>query len=195
MALASNELESSLNAAFATKNLRCICRAVDAAVLHSGRIIEIARAAECDRTTLYRAFRLGGGPKLDTMIKVLRALGFQLAVELCNETAHGTAVERRPRKNRQASATARRFTAAFKTGRRRDLLNAFAETLREQENVAAFAKRTTMSRENLYRVFSRNLNPRFDNLLSVLNALGLRFAVRSLPNKAGLRPGTKTLSV
>jgi DNA-binding phage protein len=54
----SKDVERPLNAAFETNDLRRICRAVDAAVLRSGSIIEIARAAELDRVTLYRAFRL-----------------------------------------------------------------------------------------------------------------------------------------
>jgi probable addiction module antidote protein len=83
----SKDVERPLNAAFETNDLRRICRAVDAAVLRSGSIIEIARAAELDRVTLYRAFRLERGPALDNMIKVLRVLGFRLVVEVRGEMA------------------------------------------------------------------------------------------------------------
>ena len=181
--------DDSLNEALASNELERICRAVDDAILQSGRIVEIARAAQINRTTLYRAFRLQGGPGLDTMIKVLRALGFQLVVELPqavpNSNSNHQLVKRStlPKEDRQAIAIARRFTAALKTGNTSTLLEVFADALRAQENVAALAKRTTTSRENLYRVFSRNLNPRFSTLLSYVNALGLRFAVRRLSSR------------
>ena len=48
------DVEMLLNKAFETNDLRRICRAVDAAVVQSGSIVEIARAAEIDRVTLYR---------------------------------------------------------------------------------------------------------------------------------------------
>jgi probable addiction module antidote protein len=78
------DVEKLLNEAFETNDLRRICRAVDAAVVQSGSIVEIARAAELDRVTLYRAFRLERGPALDNMIKVLRVLGFRLVVKVRN---------------------------------------------------------------------------------------------------------------
>jgi DNA-binding phage protein len=189
LALACNDLES-LNAAFATNNLQCICRAVDAAVLQSGSIIEIARAAELDRATLYRAFRLERGPALDTMIKVLRVLGFELVVEVQSEVANSQSKEASPgggSSKPQAVAIARRFTAAFKTGEMKLLLNVFKETLYSQDNVAQLASKTIRTREALYRVFDRNPMPRFSTLLSFLNALELRFAVRRLPHRFRLR--------
>ena len=88
---------------------------------------------------------------------------------------------------KQAAATARRFTAAFKTGKRRSLLKVFSEEVHAQENVAELAKRMTVSREHLYRVFSVYLNPRFGTILSFLNALELRFAVERLPQTMRLR--------
>ena len=189
MKFASTTRDDSLNEALASNDLGRICRAVDDAILQSGRIVEIARAAKINRTTLYRAFRLQGGPGLDTMIRVLRALGFQLIVELqqalpISDLNHQS-VKRRtlPERDRQAIAIARRFTTALRTGNTSTLLKVFAEALRAQENVAALAKRTTTSREHLYRVFSRNLNPRFSTLLSYVNALGLRFAVRRLSSR------------
>ena len=191
MANTSKDLEGCLNRAFATSNLRRICLAVDTAVLQSGGVVDVARAAEIDRTTLYRAFRLAGGPGLDTMIKVLRALGLRLVVEvgqeIRNDYANSESLKAHPANVRQAVATARRFTAAINNRETGALLTVFAETVRAQENVAEFAVRTTTTREHLYRVFSKNLNPRFSTLLSFLNALGLRFAVRRLPQR--LRSG------
>ncbi len=183
-AFGTKDVEKLLNAAFETNDLQRICRAVDAAVLQSGSIIEIARAAELDRVTLYRAFRLEKGPALNNMIKVLRVLGFRLVVEVSIEVANetsgaSTGVGSTARK--QAATTARRFTAAFKTGDRELLVKVFKETLRAQENVAEFAGKTIRTRETLYRAFTQYPTPRFSTLLSFLNALDLRFAVRRLP--------------
>ena len=172
-----------LNKAFETNDLRRICRAVDAAVVQSGSIVEIARAAEIDRVTLYRAFRLERGPALDNMIKVLRVLGFRLVVEVRNEAnsqaSDGPAGENRAR--RQAAVNARRFTAAFETGEMESLVKVFKATLHAQENVAEFARKTIRTRETLYRAFAQYPRPRFSTLLSFLNALDLRFGVRRLP--------------
>lgn len=175
----SKEVEKLLNAAFETNDLKQICSAVDAAVHESGSsIAEIARAAELDRGTLYRAFRFARGPALDTMIKVLRVLGFRLVVEVRAQVKRDAREEANPRKD--ASATARRFTSAFKTGEINSFVKAFKGALRAQENVAEFASKTIRTREALYRVFTQNPTPRFSTLLSVLNALDLRFGVRRL---------------
>jgi probable addiction module antidote protein len=185
-AFASKDVERLLNAAFETNDLQNICRAVDAAVLRSGSIIEIARAAQIDRVTLYRAFRRERGPALDNMIKVLRVLGFRLIVELrCElENSHeGVPAEGWSSARKRAAATARRFTAAFKTGEMDALVEVFKDTLRAQENVAEFASKTIRTREALYRVFTQNPMPRFRTLLSFLSALELQFAVRRLPHK------------
>jgi DNA-binding phage protein len=183
-AFRSSDVETLLNTAFETNDLKRICRAIDAAVLQSGSIIEVARAAKVDRVTLYRAFRLANGPALDNMIKVLRVLGFELVVEagtgVANNDASGapTGVESTARK--QAATTARRFTAALKSGDRELLVKVFKETLRAQENVAEFAGKTIRTRETLYRAFNQ-FTPKFSTLLSFLNALNLRFGVRRLP--------------
>jgi DNA-binding phage protein len=175
--------ERLLNSAFQTSDMEAICQAVDAAVLRSGGISEIAKAAQIDRVTLYRAFRLVRGPTLDNMIKVLRVLQFHLIVELrCG--VEGVPEELREvgsSGKRKRATAARRFTTAF-ASRDMDQLGAvFTQTLRDQENVAAFAGKTIRTREALYRVFTKNPMPRFRTLLSFLNALGLRFAVRRLP--------------
>ena len=44
------------------------------------------------------------------------------------------------------------------------------------------AEKTEISREHLFRMFSRTGNPRFDNLRSVANALGFGLAVTKKPN-------------
>lgn len=97
-AFESKDVEKLLNAAFETNDLQRICRAVDAAVLRFGSIIESARAAEVDRVTLYRAFRL---PALDNMIRVLRVLGFKLIVEVRYEVANREGRARGRREKRE----------------------------------------------------------------------------------------------
>ena len=178
----SKDVEKLLNAAFETNDLQRICRAVGTAVLRSGSIIEIARAAELDRVTLYRAFRLAKGPALDNMIKVLHVLGFRLVVEVRREVAnsHERDVPEVRSSARKRAATARRFTAAFKTGEMEALAKVFRETLQAQENVSEFACKTITTRETLYRAFNQYPMPRFRTLLSFLSALDLQFAVRRL---------------
>ena len=181
----SKDVETILNAAFETNNLQCICRAVDVAMLLSGSIGEIARTAELDRVTLYRAFRLEKGLALENMIKVLRVLGFRLVVEVRREFADGhignVRAEGEGAAIKRATATARRFTAAFKTGDIDSLVKVFREALHAQENISEFAGKTIRTREALYRVFTLNPMPRFSTLLSFLDALELQFAVRRLP--------------
>jgi DNA-binding phage protein len=183
--LPSNDLEKSLNAAFATNDLQRICRAVDAGISESTSIIAVARAAQIDRTTLYRAFRLKNGPALDTMIKVARVLGFRLIVTTTTKAAAQSNLARGRSSTAQrrtgAKVTARSFTTAFKTGEIDPLLPAFANALRAQENVSHFARRTIVSREALYRMFTGPKTPRLGTVLSFLNALDLHFEVQRLP--------------
>jgi probable addiction module antidote protein len=171
-----------LEAAFATNDLRRICSAVDALVVRCG-ISDVARDAELDRTTLYRAFRLQRGPRLDTMVAVLRVLGLRLIVETRDQTGFRSADRSRRAPHLNASA-ARHLTAAFRTGDL-DLVNeAFAKTLSSQENVSELARKTIRSREALYRAFAFRHVPRFGTVLSFLNALELQFGVKQLPSKS-----------
>ena len=57
-----------------------ICEAIYSAVIVV-RETKIAQDAGLDRTTLYRAFRHKSGPALNTMVEVLRMLGFCLIVK------------------------------------------------------------------------------------------------------------------
>jgi DNA-binding phage protein len=177
------EVEVSLGVAFATNDLRRICSAVDVAVVRCG-ISDVARDAELDRTTLYRAFRLKKGPGLDTMITVLRVLGFRLIVETKDQSGFQSANRSRHAPHLNARATARLLTVAFRTGDL-DLVNeAFAKTLSSQENVSELARKTIRSREALYRAFGFRHIPRFSTVLSFLNALELQFGVKQLRSKS-----------
>jgi DNA-binding phage protein len=177
------EVEVPLGVAFATNDLRRICSAVDVAVVRSG-ISDVARDAELDRTTLYRAFRLKKGPGLGTMITVLRVLGFRLIVETKDQSGFQSADRSRHASHLNARATARLLTVAFRTGDL-DLVNeAFAKTLSSQENASELARKTIRSRETLYRAFTFRHIPRFSTVLSFLNALELQFGVKQLRSKS-----------
>ena len=181
----STNLEKLMKDAFATNNLQCIYRAVDAGIFQTSTIIDVAQAAEVDRTTLYRAFRLENGPSLNTMRRVLRALEFQLVVEPLKEME----AQSNPASARDKSvrAMSRQFTIAFNSGDSKPLFRVFSQALRAQENVSQFATRTIVSRESLYRAFTGPKTPKFRTVLSFLNALELRFSVQRLPRRA--RPG------
>lgn len=165
--------EDALRVAFATNDLRHICRAVDAVIV-SGGIAKVAQHAELDRATIYRAFRRENGPALDTMFKVLHVLGLRLIVE-----SKPTLSSERPRLDMKT--TARSLTAAFKTGDLDLAVEALSDTLRSQDNVSELARTTVLSRENLYRAFSLPRIPRFRTVLNFLNAIGLQFAIERQP--------------
>lgn len=48
------------------------------AIARSRGMTEIARQAGVSRETMYRAFRPEGNPTLDTLVRVMRALGLKL---------------------------------------------------------------------------------------------------------------------
>lgn len=164
----SDALRKSLQTAFATGDLLRICEAIDRSVVNFSSVTEVSKAAQIDRTTLYRAFRIKKGPALQTMIRVLHVLGFRLAVE----------VKKDSKNNANATRTARAISKALKIGNMELLSQALAITACEQENVTAFAKEAHMSREWVYRLFAGTRLLRFGTLLSYLNALGgLRFSI------------------
>jgi probable addiction module antidote protein len=175
--------EKSLRVALATNNLRRICRAIDVAVHQVG--VEIAaQTANVDRTTLYRAFRLRNGPALETMVRVLEVLGLALTVEVKSSQEASEHSGRVP--DVRAGEAARFLTAAFRSHDLDSVVMAFAEILSSQENVSEFARQTIRSREHLYRAFELPRRPRFSTLLSLLNALGLRFSVERRSPKSKL---------
>lgn len=62
---------------------------------------------------------------------------------------------------------------ALKDEDQRVLLLALKDVLEAQEsNITALAEEANLNRQNLYRMLSRKGNPRWDNLSSLLNALG-----------------------
>lgn len=49
------------------------------------------------------------------------------------------------------------------------------------EEMAALARRTKLSRENLYRILSKKGNPKLNNIIALLNAVGFQISI--LPRK------------
>ena len=65
------------------------------------------------------------------------------------------------------------LTASFEEGPEVFLV-ALRDVVEVQGGVARAAELSKLNRENLYRLFSRNGNPRLSSLNSVLSALGLK---------------------
>lgn len=177
----SSKSAGALKAAFATSDIKRICRAIDGAVLESG-FAKVAHEANVDRTTIYRAFRCENGPALDTIVRVLQVLEFHLIVEI-------RAKPMSERVGYDAKATARLLTMAFR-GRDLHLAIAALATVLSQHNVSELARNTIISRENLYRAFEFPRIPRFRTAMNFLNAIGLqfgveRFRVECQPSKNG----------
>ena len=179
--------ETLLNKAFATNDLRVICKAIDAAATTFGNT-RVARDANIDRKTLYRAFRIYNGPALNTMVNVLRVLGLTLTVIAKDDQIRFQAMNKSSTMapDSQTAKTARILTKCFERNDLHFVIKTFAETLASQENMSEFARRTIISRETLYRSFSFPHIPRFSTALSVLNALGLQFALESHRRKSKL---------
>lgn len=49
------------------------------------------------------------------------------------------------------------------------------------EEMTSLARRTKLSRENLYRILSKKGNPKLNNIIVLLNAVGFQFSI--LPRK------------
>jgi len=62
------------------------------------------------------------------------------------------------------------------------LLLAIKRVAEVKGGITELAKKTDLSRQNLYKIFSHKVNPRFDNIVKILNALGYRFAVKKAAN-------------
>lgn len=62
------------------------------------------------------------------------------------------------------------------------LLLAIKHVAEVKGGITELAKKTNLSRQNLYKIFSHKVNPRFDNIIKILNALGYRFAIKKVAN-------------
>jgi probable addiction module antidote protein len=184
-------LEISLNEAFRTANIHIICAAIDAAVRKSPNLSRLAEDAGVDRAHLYRTFRIGQlGPTLEPTIKILSAMGFRLVVQFVRQPksrpnpfagSRGSDVRIELRSNSRLVADY--LTRAFETAEIATIVAAFSDVLRAQENVVGLAEKTVVNRPSLYRAFRAPHVPRLKTVVSFLKALGLRLAVKQLPNR------------
>lgn len=160
-------LEIMLNRALKTGDVAVFCAAIDEAIRNQPNVKQLASKAGLDRTSLYRLSRSDdGGPNIETVIKILGALGFRFMAEFKGRspTSH-------------SRHTCDQLTRAFKAGATSPITEVFSDALRAQENVSDFAKKTSLNRTGLYRAFRAPRKPRFRTVLDFLNALNLRLAV------------------
>ncbi len=64
-------------------------------------------------------------------------------------------------------------------------LTALRDVAEARGGLTKLAKKTQLSRENLYKVLSSEGNPRLDTIEAVLHGLGFRLDVQSIKKKAG----------
>ena len=133
-------------------------------ILATGNVSAFALKAGVDRTMLYRAFT--NNPGLDLVLKVITAADFKMIV-----VDH-------PKVRGRRSGFSERLSRAFETEEITLITNAFSQTLRAQGNVLAFTKKANLSRASLYRSFTAPRVPSLGTVLSFLNVLGLRLALR-----------------
>jgi probable addiction module antidote protein len=182
-------LAISLNAALRTADAARISAAIDTAIHAQKNITEFALKAGLGRVTLYRVFRSKRrGPTLDIVIRVLRVLGFQFVVEFVRQpkiSPRRSGPLRKSNVHLELGSNSKRaseyLTRAFKTNKIVPIVAAFSGVLRAQENVVELADRTIRSRTSLYHAFTAPRIPTLGTVLSFLEALGLRLAVKPLP--------------
>jgi probable addiction module antidote protein len=157
------ETQKQLNVAFKTGDRETICTAVSAMLLGVKNVTAFARKAGVDRTVLYRAFNYD--PGLDLVLKVLSGLDFTIVVVDF------------PKIRTKPSLACELLNSAFDTDEIAKIIKALGETLRSQ-NVTQLAKKANLDRRSLYKSFTSFRIPRIGTVLSFLNAVGLRLAVK-----------------
>ena len=76
---ASDELTTALNAALEAGDLRRIM-GVMGEMARAHRMRRVARETGLGEKSLYKSMRAGASPEFDTVLRVLRSLGFRLQV-------------------------------------------------------------------------------------------------------------------
>ena len=69
------------------------------------------------------------------------------------------------------------LNAAFMDSDPRLFLMALKHVVVAQGNMADLAKKTTLNRENLYRMLSKKGNPKFTSIVPVLRSLGFNISI------------------
>lgn len=70
--------------------------------------------------------------------------------------------------------------AAFDDGEPEYILIALNKVAKAQGGFSVLARKTGLSRENLYTALSPDGNPRFDSITKILHSLGLRMSIEPL---------------
>lgn len=166
----NDDLTQTLNKALAANDLHAICDQLGASIFEVTGVTIFSKASKVDRTTLYRAFRIKRDLSLETLIKVLTALGLRLTFVAKTEVP-------------ESVASARRFSKALASGDPSQLAGAFARSLRSQPNVTRFAEKAGRSREALYRTFAGPGTPRFSTVLCLVAALELQLVVAPMRHR------------
>jgi probable addiction module antidote protein len=180
-------LEISLNAALRTADILPICAVIYTALRKSSDVSSLAKDAGVGRTALYRSFRSKRkGPGLDLTIKILSALGIRFVVEFVRQPKINSRRSGPPRKSdvhlelgSNSRMAAQYLTRAFDTFEIAAIVAAFSDVLRAQGNVVELAGKTVRDRSSLYRAFTPPRIPKLSTVVSFLDALGLRLAVKA----------------
>jgi probable addiction module antidote protein len=156
-------------------------------------VSRIAQKSGIERAHLYGAFSSERGPRLSTVISVLKALGLHLRVKPKENSPprrhYKSETSQSPKLWSQRKPTAQFLNNAFDTSDLRSIARAFGQVIRAQENVTEFARQAGLERTRLYRCFGGTLTPEFSAVLGVVNALELQLLTRQETRSAAL-PGT-----
>lgn len=71
------------------------------------------------------------------------------------------------------------LNAALEEGDKEAFLLALKHVLEAQGGMSKFARQTKINRVSLYKMLSKSGNPEWESILSLLNALGIKFNVVS----------------
>jgi probable addiction module antidote protein len=184
-----------LNDAFETADMAEVCTAIDG-LIRLQSVSRIAQKSGIERAHLYGAFSSERGPRLSTVMSVLKALRLQLLVKpkqnSCKLPRQQDVPETRqsPKVRSQRKSTAQFLNKAFDTSDLRSIAQAFGQVIRAQENVSEFARQAGLERTRLYRCFGGNLTPEFSAVLGVVNALDLQLLAKQETRSVGL-PATE----
>ena len=74
------------------------------------------------------------------------------------------------------------LNAALEAGDKGAFLLALRNVLEAHGGMTKISGKSKMNRVSLYKMLSRNGNPGFENILRLLQAVGIRFRVSSKPN-------------
>jgi probable addiction module antidote protein len=156
-------------------------RAIDF-ILRAQNVIALSEETGLRRENLYRMFKGNSDPRLGNTLKVLTAFGLEFAVK-CQAVKPKPP---QPKLRRKIDPKAFRdnpetiATCLTEVLSENDLIGFVQEIdiVVRAQNVVALSEETGLGRENLYRMFKGDRDPRLGNTLKVLGALGVEFIVK-----------------